>query len=437
MNGKVSNTLAGVIFLCICILVTISNNSFGQSDFQGAQHPVSFNGEPIDYDNRKSSGPVRRLMKRLEEGKSKLHYDEQWGWLPSLLKELDIPISSQMLLFSKTSLQRNYIAPDNPRSLYFNDDVYVGWIPGAPVMEVSEVDPNRGTVFYDLDLVNREKPVFHENSQCLTCHASARSLGVPGHVLRSVGTDLKGEPMLITAASEVNHRTPISERWGGWYVTGNSGKQIHRGNRVGEKVWETRADDPDYLGNRESIEDLVNLNGYLTKKSDIVALMVHDHQTHMHNLITRVSFETQIMMHRYGHIRYLRNQVNAFLRYLLLAEETELSDEVVGDSGYAEWFQKQGPRSETGRSLRELDLKRRLFKYPCSFLIYSESFDAIPDVMREHLLQRIHDILSGKDDSEMFQTISPRLKQEVLEILVATKPNLPTYWYPEKIEASE
>ena len=225
---------AGVVFLCF--LLTLSNTAPGQSDFQGAQHPVPFHDEPVDYGNLETTGPIARLVKRLEAGKSKLHYDEQWGWLPSLLKELDVPISSQMLLFSKTSLQRNHIAPDNPRSVYFNDEVYIGWIPGAPVMEVSEVDPKRGTVFYDLDLVNRKNPVFHENAQCLTCHASARSLGVPGHVVRSVGTDQTGEPILITAASEVNHRTPLSERWGGWYVTGNSGKQVHRGNRVGEKI---------------------------------------------------------------------------------------------------------------------------------------------------------------------------------------------------------
>ena len=181
----------------------------------------------------------------------------------------------------------------------------------------------------------------------------------------------------------------------------------------------------------------MDVNGFLSTKSDIVALMVHDHQTHMHNLITRLSFETQIMMHRYGHIRYLRNQVNAFLRYALMAEETELKGEILGDSGYREWFEKQGPMDDQGRSLRQLDLKRRLFKYPCSYIIYTKSFDAIPSVMREHILKRMHDILTGKDEAEAFQTISPRSKQDVLGILVGTKPNLPDYWYPNSSAASE
>jgi len=401
----------------------------GQSDFQGAMHPVPIHDEPINYDQTPSSGPVTRLMRKIESGQVKVKYDENWGWLPALLRELGVSPSSQMLLFSKTSMQRTHISPSNPRAVYFNDDVYLGWIPGAPLMEVSEVDPVKGAVFYDVDLRNREKPVFHENSQCLNCHQSARTMGVPGHIVRSTGTDETGEPLALTEISEVNHRTPLKDRWAGWYVTGHTGSQVHRGNRVGREELARRADDPDYRGNRDSLDEFVDVNPYLRSGSDVVALMVHDHQTHMHNFITRLNFETRIMMHRYGHIRYLRNQVNGFLRYLLMVEEAELSDPVKGTSGFAEWFEAQGPKDRQGRSLRQLDLKRRLFKYPCSFLIYSKSFDAIPEVMRLHVLQRLYDILTGRDDSEPFTNLSPRAKREVLEILRETKPGLPDYWY--------
>lgn len=407
----------------IAVVVMSGGTLRAQSDFQGAMHPVPFNEPPIEYDKQTPGGPIAQLQKRLASGETRLKYDPIHGWLPALLKELGISQKSQMLLFAKTSLQRNYISPQNPRSLYFSDDMYVGWIPGAPVMEISEVDPVLGTVFYDLDNLDREKLTFNRNAQCLNCHASARSMGVPGHVLRSLRTDEAGEPDQTTAAAEVNHRTPVSERWAGWYVTGSTGQQTHRGNCIG-----LDAADPKGNSARNSLSDLVNLDGYLQQTSDVVALMVHDHQTHLHNFITRLNFETRIMLHRYGHIRYLRHQVDAFLRYLTFAEETELEGPIAGTSGFAQEFGRQGPFDPQGRSLRDFNLKSRLFEYPCSYLIYTPSFDALPKEMHEHVLKRLHAILSGEDDSVVYQRISPRAKEAALAILRATKPALPDYW---------
>lgn len=413
-----------IVFPVVALLMGLAIGEVrAQSDFQGAMHPVPFNEPPIEYDKQPASGPIARLQKRLAAGETKLQYDPVHGWLPALLKELGVSPKSQMLLFSKTSLQRNYISPQNPRSLYFNDDMYIGWIPGAPVMEISEVDPVLGTVFYDLDNLDREKLNFNRNSQCLNCHASARSMGVPGHVLRSIGTDEVGEPDQTTAAAEVNHRTPLAERWAGWYVTGTTGGQSHRGNCVGRDAAASGKET-----SRTNLSELVNLDGYLRQTSDVVAMLVHDHQTHMHNFITRLNFETRIMQHRYGHIRYLRHQVDAFLRYLTFAEEAELDGPVVGTSGFAEEFAKAGPFDAEGRSLRDLNLKSRLFEYPVSYVIYTPSFDALPDEMRELVLQRLHGILTGEDETPVYQRLSPRAKKAALEILRETKPSLPDYW---------
>lgn len=408
--------------LLAAVVAAATADVSAQSDFQGAMHPVPFGEAPIEYDKQQPGGPIARLRERIEAGRARLEFDPVHGWLPALLKELGVSSKSQMLVFSKTSLQRNYITPRNPRALYFNDDVYIGWIPGAPVMEISEVDPVMGTVFYDVDNLNRSGPVFNRNAQCLNCHASARSMGVPGHVLRSVGTDASGEPDQTTAASEVNHRTPLSERWAGWYVTGSTGGQSHRGNCLGAAAKASPEN------TRDKLDDLVNLEGYLERTGDVVAMLVHDHQTHMHNFITRLNFETRIMLHRYGHIRYLRHQVDAFLRYLTFAEEAELDGPVTGGSGFAAEFAKQGPVDSHGRGLREFNLKSRLFEYPCSYLIHSPSFDALPDEMRGHVLKRLHAILTGEDEAAVYQRISPRLKRAVLEILRETKPGLPDYW---------
>lgn len=402
-----------------------------QSDFQGATHMVPFEEDTISYNQTPSTGGVAKLQARLDRGEVKLTFDPATGWRDSLLAALNVSPKSQTLVFSKTSLQRERIAPQNPRAVFFNDEVYVGWIPGAPVMEFSEVDTKLGGVFYTLEQTETDKPKFVRNNQCLECHASAKTMGVPGHLLRSFKTDEQGIIDLITGVSEVNHRTPFEERWGGWYVTGTHGKVTHRGNLFGKAAYAKAEEKPNCLGNLTSLKKLVDLDGYASPHSDLVALLVLEHETHMHNFITRLHYETQMALARYQHIRYLRSMAEGFLKYLLFTEETPLKAKIKGTSGYAEYFAALGPKDHRGRSLRQFDLESRVFKYPCSFLIYSESFDALPAPMREHLLQRLHDILTGKDTSPEFARLEPETRQAILEILRDTKPNLPAYWREE------
>jgi hypothetical protein len=362
-----------------------------------------------------------------------LEWDDQFGYLPALLKALKISKSTQMLVYSQTSLQRREINPRNPRAIYYNDDVYVGYIPGAPLMEISAVDPKLGGIFYAVEQEKRRKASIVRNQECLQCHASARTMGVPGHFVRSVQTDGGGEIKGSTDAGEITHCAPLDQRWAGWYVTGQHGPQKHLGNLIGASAFERHATEPGFRGNIDDLTQLIDTRKYLSPHSDIVALMVLEHQAHMHNYITRLNYETRLMMSAYGHIRYLDNQVNAFLRYLLFTEETPLTAPIRGDAEYAAQFIAQGPRDTKGRSLRDLDMQTRMFKYPCSFLIYSEAFDNIPDVMREHLLQRLYAILTGKDSDPQFAKISSADRGAILEILRETKRNLPEYWQPKPV----
>ena len=415
-------------WLTALVLGLLSWTAMTQSDFQGATHLVPSEEDTISYNKTPSTGPIARLQSSLDRGEVKLKFDPATGWRDSLLAALGISPKSQTLVFSKTSLQRERIAPQHPRALYFNDDVYVGWIPGAPVMEFSEVDAKLGGVFYTLDQTATDQPKFVRNNQCLECHASAKTMGVPGHLIRSFKTDEQGIIDLITGVSEVNHRTPLADRWGGWYVTGTHGKATHRGNLIGKAAFQQAAEKPNHLGNLTSLKKLVDLTDYASPHSDIVALMVLEHEAHMHNYLTRLHYETQMALSRYQHIRYLRSIAEGFLKYLLFTEETPLKAKVRGTSGYAEHFATLGPKDRKGRSFRQFDLETRLFKYPCSFLIYSEAFDQLPKPMREHVLQRLHDILTGKDTSPEFANIPTDTRQAILEILVETKLNLPGYW---------
>jgi len=251
---------------------------------------------------------------------------------------------------------------------------------------------------------------------------------VPGHVLRSFETDETGAVDLNSGASEVNHRTPLTERWGGWYVTGTHGMQTHRGNLIGQAAFARQQREPNYLGNLTDLSRFFETSRYPEPTSDIVALMVLEHQTHMHNFITRLNDEATLMLHTYGHVNYLKSVEESFLKYLLFTEETPLTAPIRGNSGFTRTFENLGPRDHLGRSLRQFDLRTRLFKYPCSYLIYSEAFDRLPEKMKEQIYGRLWGILNGRDDEIELQRIPRSTRRAILEILLETKPGLPDYW---------
>ena len=397
-------------------------------DFQGATHLMPFDEETINYSKQKDTGPVARLQERIDRGELKMNFGEKFGYLPSLLDALGVSTNSQMLVFSKTSFQRERIAPKTPRAIFFNDDVYVGFVQGSPLLEISSSDPKLGGVFYTLEQTKVGRPKFVRTDQCLECHASAKTMGVPGHLVRSFATDENGAVDMTSGTSLVNHRTPIVDRWGGWYVTGDSGKQHHRGNVFGKAAFARHEKEPGYLGNQAELKRFFDVSEYPVGSSDIVALMVMEHQSHMHNFLTRLSYESTIALQQYGHIRYLKNITEAFVRYLLFTEEAPMTSPIRGSSGFAERFAKQGPRDAKGRSLRDFDLKTRLFKYPCSYLIYSDAFEQLPAKLKERIYERLFEILDGEDSSGAYEKISPESRQAIREILVATKKDLPAKW---------
>lgn len=414
--------------LLFTVALVLTPKAQADGDFQGSTHMVAFDEGTQNYNKTLPHDPITQLQKLIESDPKTLQFSEKHGYLDSLLTKLKIPKSSQVLVFSRTSFQRERISPKTPRALYFNDDVYLGFIPGSPIVEISTADPELGGVFYTLDQHAGTKPKFTRQDQCLDCHASARSMGVPGHLLRSLQTDETGAPELSSAISEINHRTPIEDRWGGWYVTGKNGEQLHRGNLIGDAAFAKQEKTPNYLGNITDLSQFFDVSRYPQKSSDIVALLVLEHQTHMHNFIARLHYESEQKLAAYGHINYVTNIAEACLKYMLFTEEASMKNPIQGNSTFAKDFAKLGPFDSKGRSLRQFDLKTRLFKYPCSYLIYSKAFDALPGKMKDYVYQRLYDILSGKDNSAEFADISRKTGRDILEILIETKKDLPAYW---------
>ncbi len=398
----------------------------------------------IEYATRPLTDPIAKLQKRINAGELHLDYSENNGYLASVLKVLDIPLESQVLVFSKTSFQAPRIAPRLPRALYFNDDVSVGWVRGGDVLEVASVDPKQGVIFYTLDQEQGKKPRFERRDTCLQCHANGSTLGVPGLVVRSIYPEPSGMPLFQAGSFVTDHRSPLSERWGGWYVTGKHGSQTHMGNAMVRD-----RDKPDQL-ETEGTQNVVDLRGrldtgaYLTPHSDIVALMALEHQTRMTNLITRVGFEArlalydnaamnEILKRPEGEVsesvtRRVNSASEELVQYMLFSDELRLTEPIEGASGFTEAFQGGAVRDSQGRSLRDLDLKTRLLRYPCSYLIYSEAFDAMPAIAKDRIYRRLWEILSEGDASPKFAHLSKTDRAAILEILRATKKELPDYW---------
>jgi hypothetical protein len=411
-------------------------------------HGQDLDRDPINYSKAPADNPISRLQQRLDRDQVTLPFDAKFGYLPSLLHELQVPVSSQMLVFSKTSFQRDRIGPRTPRALYFNDDTYVGFCQHGAVLEISAVDPQLGAVFYALDQEPADKPRFlRQGDSCLICHGSSQNQGLPGHLLRSVYVEGNGLPLLASATYRIDQSSPLEHRWGGWYVTGTTGKQKHLGNLVVRD----RSQQPERIDNTAgtNVADLsgrVQTSPYLTGHSDVVALLVLEHQTEMHNRITRANLLTRLALYEEAALnrelgqpagshwdsitRRIKNAGEPLVKYLLFSGEAGLTDPVQGTSGFAEDFVRRGPRDGRGRSLRELDLRRRLFTYPCSYLIYSVAFDGLPGPVKDYVLQRLWDVLTGKDTSADFAHLSAADRQAIREILLATKAQLPDYWQP-------
>jgi hypothetical protein len=395
------------------------------------QRWVPIDDPAIQYGDLPVDDPVARLAKQVESGEVKLDYTPgPLGYLPSILKNLDINIDSQVLVFSKTSFQLPKISPRAPRALFFNDSVAVGSVQGGDVLEFAALDPKQGVTFYTLDTKRSAKPSFDRRSDCLQCHQGTTTLGIPGIMVTSVYPSGDGTPAFRGSAQATDDRTRFSDRWGGWYVTGTMGSERHMGNAVAHDPAQTRNLDTAGSQNVTSLGRRFDSTNYLAKTSDIVALMTLEHQTRMTDLIIRTAWDARVA-ERTGERDRIDGDVEAMVAYMLFADEAKIYEPIQGVSTFTATFPQRGPRDRKGRSLRDFDLQTRMFKYPLSYMIYSETFDAMPDVVREKVYRRLYDVLSGKDQTKTFARLPDDDRRAILEILIDTKPGLPAYWKPE------
>lgn len=386
-----------------------------------AEHPA------IAYASHPVTDPVARLNRSIRDGRVQLKYDGPSGYLRATLDALKIPVESQIAVFNPDSLQSQRISTVNPRAIFFNDAVSVAWVRGG-FIELASQDPQQGIIFYALDNDREDRPQFTRRQDCMTCHYSYATVGIPGMLNRGYGL------------LNMDHTTPIEQRWGGWYVTGQQGAPRHLGNHVAGRA---AASAPAVSTTWPSLDGHVDTTGYLSNHSDIVALLTFTHQTRGMNLLGRIGWEARVAAYqqqRPGGPALTPPNVTADLPvpladaarelvdYFLFVNEAPLAAPVRGASGFAERFEAEGPHDRQGRSLRQLDLKTRLLRYPLSYLVYAEVFDALPAEAKDAIYQRLWRVLSGDEKDARYRRLSPGDRQAIIEILRDTKPDLPVYF---------
>lgn len=400
----------------LLLLAAISAATSGAALAQRSGDALPLDSAAIAYRSAPLDDPATKLSRKIEQGKLRLAYDPVTGYLPALLKALDIPVESQMAVFSKTSVQGLRIEPSNPRVLFFNDSVIVGWVRGGSI-EIASQDPVRGMIFYLLD--QSAQPTFVRHQDCLRCHMTPATLAVPGTRVRSVFPSNSGVPVDSAPQYDTDSRTPFSRLWGGWYVTGDNGPARHMGNRVVSDPAHPEAMIEGLSASLDSLSGKTLPGTTLTPYSDIAALLVFEHQTRVMNLLTRAGWASRTSLAETHSLNAAAKvDLQELADGLLFVGDAPLPGGISGASGFAQAFAARGPRDAQGRSLRTLSLDGRLMRYGCSYMIYSPAFDALPVEAKDVIYRRMEQRLAAE---------APPDRAAILRILRDTKPGLPDY----------
>ncbi len=370
--------------------------------------------------------------------------------LDELLRALGVPAESQVLVFSKTSAQNSRIAPETPRAIYFSDDLYLGWVQGGEI-EAASFDPRLGMVFHLIKLTEREPgtppPLVRERS-CLNCHAGSSNHELPGLMVRSVYPTATGLPLFEAGTFHTRQNSPIEERWGGWYVTGAVEDREHLGNALAKAAPGGPGIELERLagGRVLKLDELFACTSYPGGgQSDVVALMMLEHQVGVHNLLVEANLTTRATLHRHTEMqkafgepldaplsetneRILQRLATRVLREMLYVEEVQVPGGIEGTGAFQAAFEKTRRKNAEGRSLRDFRLYERLMKYRCSHLIYSEAFATLPEEIRARILGQLHGILTKPADWPEFAHLGEAERGHILAIVRETVPDLPDCW---------
>ncbi|MDE0569789.1 MAG: hypothetical protein OSB44_03860 [Verrucomicrobiales bacterium] len=402
----------------VCLLPAQSFNEYGQS--------------PHNYWESELEDPMSELLERVRKGEINLDENPGTPLVRRLLEELQISKSSQILVFSRTSLQRGVVSPTNPRAIYFNDEVYLGWMPNGRI-EIASLDPEKGFIFFfQRELSDRKAPLFSRDKVCIQCHAGSATNFLPGPLGRSVFPDSKGRSLKSVDTFElIGHEVPVHERWGGWYVTRAHQDLNHMGNAIAVK--ENGKLKLQKKDSSKGLNKFFNTSNYPVSTSEIEALLVFDHQVRMQFVLIESAYKVRQAIFDSQKTSSKKNSANmsallkevtdTMVSELLFKEEFPLGGKIVDTSQAGKFvaeFKAKGKTDSRGRSLRDLDLQSRLFKYRCSYMIYSKSFRDFPKILKSSVLNRIKEIMTSESPQLGYEYLEAKEKKAIFDILSGT-----------------
>ena len=426
------------------LLLTVATLVLGGLRVSGQSVP-DYEQAPVSYSATAPNDALARLQQRIASGEIAFAGTEKEA-LATLLRILEVPAETQMFVFSKTSLQRGRIRPERPRVLYFSDSVYVGWVPGG-LMEITAVDPQLGPIFYSFALApaRNQAPTIVRDSDCLRCHGGTFVRDVPGVFARSTFPDATGEPILRHGSLVVDDETPFADRWGGWYVTGYKGAEPHRGNVLASEQGDQLVFKPTDK-RPEELSAYFDTSDYLRPTSDAANLLVFEHQMAMQNSLTRAGFVCRKMIAyqhglqttfkepvtdepAYDSVKSVfASSVQDILDHLLFRRAAPLPEGVVLNAEFQAAFSRGAPRSRSGHALKDLQLRDRIFAQRCSYLIYSECFQALPEPLKARIFDRLFQALHSRDPKDRYAYLPAEERQRIYEILLETHPEAKVRW---------
>lgn len=398
-----------------------------------AQQPA-WSQPPISYGETQSRDTVARLDAAIGAGEVLLRPDGEPLRIETLLDALDVPRESQMTVFSSASLQARRITPERPRAVYFNDDVYIGYVPGGRYVEAIATDEHEGLVFYTLDRRTEEPRFKRETHRCLQCHAPSHTGSMPAHLMRSLTPKANGDPDFAAGSTYVDPSTPFEKRWGGWYVTGSVGELAHIGNK---RLVEGERELVPTARRYRSLAGLCDTTHYPVDTSDVVALLVLEHQTHVQNALVLAAYEARRALEYQRALNEalgeapdapvsstttrLDSATKRVVDALVGVNEIALPGPVGQRSPFAKVFESKGLQDEEGRSLRQLDLQTRVFRWPLSYAIHSTAMKTLPPVLRDRVWTRLGELFAGPltgDDLAAYGKVIDAEKQQAVRAII-------------------
>lgn len=421
-----------LVFLLAPLLSATSLRSQAFNDFLVPPH---------DYNSIRGRDAMSRLIERASAGGYAFGEETGLPLLRRVLAELGIPESSQVLLFSKTSLQREYIDPENPRAIFFNENGYVSWMPDG-LIEVLMFDPDAGGLFFIEELPEeRSDPrvAFVKSRGCTGCHSGSVTNFLPGPMARSGYVDAGGKRIgSIPGHIRMNHGVPLADRWGGFYVTGAHASLGHLGNALARKEQGKTVLDRPEAPVLSELSGLFDVSRYPRRDADALALLLFDHQIEAHNLLMELRYRWRLVEYERAKsggeastiaMEGLERGLRRVVRYLLFADEAPLDGAALAVSSDSRRDFLASRRTDPeGRSLRDLDLGERMFSHRLSYMIDSQAFAEAPRDMRALVYEQLGGILLPEVAPDDFDYFDEGEREAIVSILRATKDDLPPGW---------